>query len=168
MSNFHLVSLAFFVKLAPMMLLLACVAWGCSMPMERQSPHSSRLSGMIGSSRRVRAGHNRHYGCGTPQSKGTPFPRVRCDNVREASGAVPIIFRMALKSSSPVLHYAEGTGKISAPLAEEGHGRTVSMGVGIAAGHGARPLEPGGDPRLSVCHDSGVILSRWYGIGALM
>lgn len=28
MSNFQLVSLAFFVKLAPMVLLLACVAWG--------------------------------------------------------------------------------------------------------------------------------------------
>lgn len=28
-----------------------------------------------------------------------------------------------MKSPSPVLHYAEGTGKISAPLAEEGHDR---------------------------------------------
>lgn len=39
-------------------------------------------------------------------------------------------------------------------------------GRGHFAGHGARPLEPGGDPRLSVCHDSGVILSRSNGIGA--
>lgn len=39
-------------------------------------------------------------------------------------------------------------------------------GRGHGAGQGARPLEPGGDPRLSVCHDSGVILSRSYGIGA--
>ena len=31
--------------------------------------------------------------------------------------------REQMKSPSPVLHYAEGTGKISAPLAEEGHDR---------------------------------------------
>lgn len=39
-------------------------------------------------------------------------------------------------------------------------------GRGHCGGHGARPLEPGGDPRLSLCHDSGVILSRSNGIGA--
>lgn len=32
MSNCYLVSLAFFVKLAPMVLLLACVAWDYPMP----------------------------------------------------------------------------------------------------------------------------------------
>lgn len=39
--------------------------------------------------------------------------------------AVPVLQDGALaeqmKSPSPVLHYAEGTGKISAPLAEQGH-----------------------------------------------
>lgn len=48
MSNCYLVSLVFFIKLAPMVLFLACVAWDCPMPMGSQFPHhSKRLSGMI-------------------------------------------------------------------------------------------------------------------------
>lgn len=51
--------------------------------------------------------------------------RVYCHNEPEGSGAAPIVqdgpLAEQMKSPSPVLHYAEGTGKISAPLAEEGH-----------------------------------------------
>lgn len=83
---------------------------------------------------------------GLRNPKDPPSPRVRCDNVREASGAVPIIFRMALKSSSPVLHYAEGTGKISAPLAEEGHDRQSpwawALRLGMEQGHWSRAGTP--------------------------
>lgn len=63
--------------------------------------------------------------CGTPESRGSPGSTVFCHDEPEGSGAAPIVqdgpLAEQMKSPSPVLHYAEGTGKISAPLAEEGH-----------------------------------------------
>lgn len=38
MSKCYLASLVFFVKLAPIVLLLACVAWDCPMPVGSQFP----------------------------------------------------------------------------------------------------------------------------------
>lgn len=61
--------------------------------------------------------------CGTPESRGCPASTVITSP--KGSGAAPIVqdgpLAEQMKSPSPVLHYAEGTGKISAPLAEEGH-----------------------------------------------
>lgn len=99
LSNFHLVSLAFFVKLAPMVLLIACVACKCSHACEKAiSPQQPLIRHDWFLEVTERAGHSRHHGCGTPRPKGSP--RVRCDNVPEASGAIPIVVeRMAVRVS---------------------------------------------------------------------
>lgn len=72
LSNFHLVSLAFFVKLAPMVLLLACVACKCSHACGKAISPQQPLIRHDWSLEVQRAVHSRHHDCGTPQPKDFP------------------------------------------------------------------------------------------------